>query len=519
MNKIKYILKAAVILGIVFAFVVPATAMIEKTQPKMTKITQYHRLQKILNLNPGWEEQASGFWEPSRGIHYMHAVNDSIVWAVGYDGSGSQIPVQEFTRTTNGGVLWEADIIDTSPTDGDTAMICAIDDLNAWVAIYTLSGANQGIWRTSDGGETWVHQSTAVFSGTGAFPNCVHFWDELNGWCQGDPVDGYYEMYTTTDGGTNWIRVPSENIPAPLSGEMGTVGYYDVVGDTVWFGTQSGGRVFKSIDKGLHWTVAATPFPFGAYVDIRFSDALNGLAMDKNFADAELAETSDGGETWTALIYTGKCHGADFDYVPGTDNMYVSTGVQTGVPTNNGATYSLDGGHSWTSWPDVEGIQLFGTTWVEGRIGWAGNFNLDEFTGGVYKYTPTENQPPTAPVIVGPPHGKKNTVLSYNFTSSDPDDDDIAEYTINWGDGTGDETITGPFESGETITATHSWAKNGDYVITAKAKDINDAEGPPGSLSITIPRTKTVYTPFLNFLENHPNLFLVLQLVFHQFGL
>ena len=107
------------------------------------------------------------------------------------------------------------------------------------------------------------------------------------------------------------------------------VGYYDVVGDTVWFGTQDstlGGRVFKSTDKGYHWTVSNVIFAPGSYVDIRFKDALNGLAMDKNFADAVPAETSDGGLTWTAVTYTGKCHGADFDYVPGTANMYVSTG-------------------------------------------------------------------------------------------------------------------------------------------------------------------------------------------------
>ena len=174
---------------------------------------------------------------------------------------------------------------------------------------------------------------------------------------------------------------------------MGTVGYYDVVGDTVWFGTQNGGRIFKSTDRGLTWTAAETPFASGAYVDIRFKDDLNGLAMDKNFEFAELAETSDGGETWTMLTYTGICYGADFDYVPGTDNMYVSTGVNANSPDYMGASYSVDGGQTWTVWDEVSGIQLFGTTWVEGIIGWAGNFNEDEFTGGVYKYTPGEPEP------------------------------------------------------------------------------------------------------------------------------
>jgi len=517
MRKIKHILKAVVILGIVFAFVIPTTAMTEKTKPVINKINPYQKLFKLLNLNPGWEEQASGFWEPYRGIHYMCAVDENVVWAVGYDGSGSNQPVQEFTRTTNGGELWHADVIDGAPADGDTAMIFALDDMTAWVPIYTSSGLDQGIWKTSDGGNTWVKQASADF--TGGFPNCVHFWDENNGWCQGDPVGGYFEIYTTTDGGNTWTRVPSENIPAPLPGEMGTVGYYDVVGDTVWFGTQSGGRVFKSTDRGYHWTVATTPFGAGAYVDIRFRDELHGLAMDKNFAAAELAETSDGGLTWTAISYTGTCHGADFDYVPGTPNMYVSTGVRTGSPEYNGATYSLDGGHSWTSWPEVEGIQLFGTSWVEGRIGWAGNFNEDQYTGGVYKYTPEENEPPSAPLIEGPVKAKIKTNVTYNFTSTDPDGDDIAEYIINWGDGTAEEKIIGPFASGETVSASHIWAKKGSYSITAKAKDINDNIGPTGTLSITIPRNKTVKTPLLRFLENHPQIFLVLKLVINRFGL
>ncbi len=423
-SKTKMILEAAVVIGIALALVMPGAAAFANTKT-LSIAKSDSSMDNPLGRDGGWIEQASGFWEASRGIHYMHAVDENIVWAVGYDGSGADLPVQEFTRTINGGDLWEADVIDTAPSDGDTAMIFALDENTAWAPIH--SGDPQGIWKTSDGGDTWVRQDTAAFNGTGAFPNIVHFWNENDGWCQGDPVDGYYEMYTTTDGGDNWIRVPTENIPAPLSGEYGTVGYYDVVGDIVWWGTQNAYplRVFKSTDRGYTWTVADTPFDAGSYVDIRFKDANNGLAMDKNFEDAVLAETSDGGETWPLVEYTGKCHGADFDYVPGTDNMYVSTGVQTGAPENNGATYSFDGGHSWISWLDVEGIQLWGTTWVEGEIGWAGNFNVDEFTGGMYKYTPGAAEPTlTIESVTG---GKGITVVIKNVGNADATD---VEYDI-----------------------------------------------------------------------------------------
>jgi len=415
-NKVKTLLKAVVVIAVALAFVMPVSAATSKT----SLVTMASQGPKNILKNAEWIEQASGFWEPSRGIHYMCAVDENIVWAVSYDGSSSQIPVQEFTKTTNGGELWTANLISGAPTDGDTAMIFALDNMTAWVPIH--SGNPQGIWKTSDGGQTWVQQTTADF--TGGFPNCVHFWNENDGWCMGDPVGGYYEIYTTTDGGDTWVRVPSSDIPVPSSAnEYGVVGYYDVVGDTVWFGTQDatlGGRVFKSTDKGLHWTVSNVIFTPGSYVDIRFKDALNGLAMDKNFADAALAETSDGGLTWTAITYTGKCHGADFDYVPGTTNMYVSTGVQTGVPENNGATYSLDGGHSWTSWTEMEGIQLFGTAWVDGRIGWAGTFNVDETTGGIWKHLPSETPKPALTISVT--GGKGFTVTINNIGEANATD-------------------------------------------------------------------------------------------------
>jgi hypothetical protein len=115
-------------------------------------------------------------------------------------------------------------------------------------------------------------------------------------------------------------------------------------------------------------------------------DENNGLAMDKRSGGSTLAETSDGGETWTPVTPSGYFYSYDIAYVPGTDNTWISTGADSGA---SGAGYSIDGGHSWEDYPAVSGIQLLDCDFVEGGIGWAGSFNEDEFTGGVYKYTPT----------------------------------------------------------------------------------------------------------------------------------
>lgn len=480
-------------------------------EEKMFDVNPTHN-PKILGKDSGWVEQASGFWEASRGIDYVCAVDENVVWAKNYDGSGAGAAVQEFTRTIDGGENWEADVIFGAPDEGDLAMIFGLDADHAWVPIH--SGDPQGIWATTDGGDTWTRQTTADYNGVGSFPNIVHFWDENNGWCQGDPVDGYYEMYTTTDGGNNWIRVPTENIPAPYSGEYGVVGYYDVVGDTIWWGTANAYplRVFKSTDRGYTWTAADTPFDSGAYIDVRFKDQMNGLAMDKT-ADGvgPIAETSDGGATWSLISYTGTCYNADFDYVPGTDNMYVSTGVFTNDPLLQGASYSLDGGHSWTTWPEMEGTQLYGTDWIEGGIGWAGSFNVDEYTGGIYKYTPGENLAPGAPDIDGPVSGSAGTSYDYDFTAIDPNGDQV-QYYIDWGDGETEWTSLAP--SNTPVTVSHTWAAKDDYVITANAKDEYGLEGPEATLPITMPRNRAVNMPFLQFLQflqYHPNMFPILR--------
>jgi hypothetical protein len=109
--------------------------------------------------------------------------------------------------------------------------------------------------------------------------------------------------------------------------------------------------------------------------------------MDKRSGGSTLAETSDGGETWTPVTPTGYFYDNDIAYVPGTYNTWISTGAATGI---SGASYSIDGGHSWEDYTAVAGTQLLDCDFIEGGIGWAGSFNEDEFTGGMYKYTPSE---------------------------------------------------------------------------------------------------------------------------------
>ncbi len=123
------------------------------------------------------------------------------------------------------------------------------------------------------------------------------------------------------------------------------------------------------------------------------------------------------------------------------------------------------------------------------------------------------NLPPNAPAINGRKNGNAGTSYKYKFTSIDSDGDDILEYIINWDDGSEEERIFGPFVSGSAATASHTWAKQGTYVITAKAKDINGLIGPEGTLQVTMPRIRVTLSPhWLRFIDIFPVLQILLNL-------
>jgi photosystem II stability/assembly factor-like uncharacterized protein len=335
--------------------------------------------------NAQWTEQASGFTSVTRGIKYVNVVDSSIVWATAYDGITTTNYIQEFTKTVNGGTLWTPGVINGC-AGMEPAMIFAVSATKAYCPMYRQTGTiPQGIYVTTDGGTTWTRQTTALFTNSASFPDCIHFFDANNGWCMGDPISGEYEIYTTTDGGTTWVVVPGSQIPNPVAGEFGVVGYYSAVNDTLWFGTNKG-RIYKSVDKGYNWTVAAiTVTGWNAkYVDVRFKDGSNGIAQDKNAATVgALVESSDGGTTWTAITTTGNVFTNDFAYLPGTANTYVTTGAAAGF---TGVTYSLDGGHTWIDDAATIGTQFLATRWYNSSIGWAGGFNTDATTGGMFRY-------------------------------------------------------------------------------------------------------------------------------------
>ncbi len=333
-----------------------------------------------------WTTQATGFTNPNRTLNSISIVNANIIWANEFDAANQDYTLKTFTRTTTGGNSWTTGSIylGASTTDLGISSITAVSASTAWVSVFpdaiptTQLG---GIWKTTDGGATWEKQASALYSSADSYANFVHFWDALNGVAVGDPVNGEFEIYTTTNGGANWTIVTDPTNLAPITDELGYFNSYSVSGDSFWFGT-SKGRIFKSTNKGLTWTVTQSP-GVDQNSDFTFSTPLKGLLMKfSTGAPYELYSTANGGENWSLVnAPTGNFYKTDIAYIPGTSNIIASASQ-----TPYSSRYSNDDGLTWTT---IDTGVFHGTlAFLNVNVGFSAGVNTDATTGGIFKFSP-----------------------------------------------------------------------------------------------------------------------------------
>ena len=337
--------------------------------------------------SPTWMPKTTG----APALHYvtvLKAVDANVIWFS--DGKTSTATDQNryIGLSTDGGNSWTNKLVSAPPAAATIGDMHPISATTAWI-VSSGSGSQNGIWKTTDAGNTWTKQVTAPFSTSISFANQVYFWDENNGFCAGDPfgagANSRFEMYTTTNGGTNWTNIPTGTAPTPLNGnEFGYTSKITVQGDNIWLGTDIG-RVLYSPNRGASWQAFQTPaVDFGGVTtenftaDVAFRDSSNGLLISNEDGIGLLYSSSDSGANWTPITPNGAFYASNIAYVPGTANTYVTSGY------TDGSSFTTDGGQSWTEIPgsDPSMGKYFGSlAFINDTTGFAGGISQAQVDG------------------------------------------------------------------------------------------------------------------------------------------
>jgi photosystem II stability/assembly factor-like uncharacterized protein len=336
-----------------------------------------------------WVFQSMSFPSTNAQVEAIFAVDTSVVWGLAFEN------MNRFTRTTNGGAVWVDDTI--SGTAGlVNGAITAVDGRTAWVTMhdpsFTTSG---GVFKTTDGGGTWVKQGTA-FPGLGGVAQFIHFFDADTGLVVGYRNNSIWEIYTSTNGGSTWTLVPSANIPLMIAGE--TLGFsheHTVLGNTFWFGTTDG-RVYKSTDRGHHWTAAVVGPSQHNVHSIAFQDDSVGLATYYVGSFPTTYKTTNGGRSWFPIDPPLVPRPHVLTHVPGTTGVYMICGHLLGGDIT-GSAYTLNGGLCWTT---VDNLSHLTPVFVTPTVGWASGIT-ESGVRGMFRWTGTALVPPaTARLLI-----------------------------------------------------------------------------------------------------------------------
>lgn len=333
----------------------------------------------------------------STAVNCISIVDANVIWASARSGPSTAAPhTRRVTISTDGGETFAQKICNLGATTANQAIsnVCGVSATTGYISCHGYNGTIGGVWKTADAGTTWTKQTTAAYNNATSFPNLVYFYDANNGVTMGDPADGYFEIYTTTNGGTNWTRVTAANMPTPrqdlVDVEYGLTNVFTVTGNTIWIGTTYG-RLLRSTDMGATWTAIDTPITdFGGGLNaaegysgnMAFSTDDIGVITDSEY---NFWKTADGGATWTQDT-NGVPRQWDIAYVPGT-TVLVANGEDLISGTDRGVSYSYDDGATWNDCTDVYGSMAGGIALLDINTFFIAGFATSTTVGGILKYT------------------------------------------------------------------------------------------------------------------------------------
>ena len=279
-------------------------------------------------------------------------------------------------KSTDGGQTWkfiglynagQIGAVRIHPTNPNIVWVAAQGDI-------FKSNPERGVFKTTDGGETW-RKVLFVSDSVGAMdlelqpgnPNAIYAWTshlERKPWTiiSGGRAGGFYK---STDGGEHFTKI-SNGLPTELIGKA-NLAVTAAKPNRIYALVEAkpGGGLYRSDDAGQSWT-AMNPQPASAaaamiqrpfYYVVLGADPTNA---DLVYAGAEgFFKSTDGGKTFATLRTP---HGDNHDIWinPKDGNIMIQA-------NDGGANVSTDGGRTWSSQMNQPTSEIYGV-WVDNQF-------------------------------------------------------------------------------------------------------------------------------------------------------
>jgi photosystem II stability/assembly factor-like uncharacterized protein len=375
---------------------------------------------KTTDAGQYWRNVSDGFFKvaPVGAIDVSRSNHDVVYVGSGEPCARQHVtPGDGVYKSTDGGRTWtniglketrHISKIRIHPTNPDIVFVSAVGDMFG-------TNPERGVFRTKDGGKTWqkvLYKSEQA----GAFdltmdptnPNVLFAslndfqrmpWDETSG----GPDSG---LYKTTDGGETWTNITrNPGMPKGPVGKMG-VSISAARPSRVYALIESvEGGVYRSDDGGATWQRVSTDREL-----LRIPAAYLHITADTQDPDTVYVQhvavwkSTDGGRTFTAQpMQHSDHHGL---WIDPKNNRRIIDG------SDGGASVSLNGGETWSTLDNQPTADLFGLAidnqepyWVyaaqndnshigipsrtpDSAIGWPDNLNIEGGEGGLTAVKP-----------------------------------------------------------------------------------------------------------------------------------